>query len=53
MTKLTWGQFKAAVAEAGVKDTEEIWYIDVDCSGAIEITRHPKCGVSINDKGWG
>lgn len=52
MSKLTWDAFKAAVEKLGVEGTEEIWFIDVDAAGALEIKRHPKCGVSIVDKEW-
>ncbi len=26
---MTWGEFKQAVDKAGVKDDEEIWFIDI------------------------
>lgn len=28
---MTWGEFKATMAAAGVQDTDEIGYIDIGC----------------------
>jgi len=27
---MTWGEFKAAVEKQGVKDTDELFYVDLD-----------------------
>ena len=53
---MTWGEFKAAVEKAGVKDDTEIWYIDVFVrvmgkakEGGITVSLDDKLGVSISD----
>ncbi len=30
---MTWGEFKKLVEEAGVKETDTIWYIDISYPG--------------------
>ena len=52
---MTWKEFKAAVERAGVKDDEELWYIDFSgdphhgFDGAPTIGRQDGLGVSIGD----
>lgn len=40
---MNWGDFKKAVEEMGMKDEDEIWYID--CDGAPnEVREYPVSG---------
>ena len=33
---ITWGEFKKGAKEAGIKDEDEIWYIDFSCEDKAE-----------------
>ena len=52
---MTWGKFKKAVKDAGIKDDDEIWYIDISFpgkgdaeDGCMYIGKDKKCGVAIH-----
>ena len=51
---MTWAELKEAIEKAGVKDDDEIWYIDVSFpeqedfdKGVIAVSKDDKCGWGI------
>ena len=46
---MTWGQFKRAVEKQGVKDEDDIWYIDVSFSPPFQIEEHKDLGKAISN----
>jgi hypothetical protein len=51
---MTWQEFKEAIEAAGVKDDDEIWYIDVSFptkedfeAGQIHVGRDEKMGITV------
>lgn len=51
---MTWDELKEAISKAGVKDDDEIWYIDVSFpeqrdfdKGVIGFSKDDKCGWGI------
>lgn len=37
---MTWAELKKKIEELGIKDDDEIWYIDVNAHDEIEVERH-------------
>jgi len=48
-TVMTWGEFKATLEVAGVKDEYEIWYIDVTYPRQVELGRGGDLVIVIKD----
>ena len=58
---MTWGEFKTAVEQANVKDSTEIWFIDISFPlgpndiqsnseyGSLNISEDPKVGLAISN----
>ena len=46
--KMKWGEFVKRVVDAGVKDDDEIWFIDIAFDDEISIYKDPSCGWSIS-----
>lgn len=45
---MTWGEFKQKMADAGVVDSDQLWYIDTQFDFDLEIGKSDKLGVYVS-----
>ena len=45
---MKWKKFMDAVKKAGIKDDDEIWFIDISFDDEISVYKDPHCGWSIS-----
>ena len=53
---MTWGEFKQACDEAGLQNTDRLWFVGchpVDGQKALYLVRHDALGYSISDPPYG